>query len=118
LVLLTGFPESYGLNILAFDMRKKTVEQFAIGSGDQSATFTDFRYDEDEHRLTFVIGGKIEEFPIYEISDKVFEVMRRPDNWAALQKGLSAKSPKTVEWLNKRGIYGDERRRKTRRSSP
>jgi hypothetical protein len=106
LVGLEGFPEGYGLNILAFDGRKKIVQQFAIGSGEQSATFTDFRYKEDEHRLTFVVGGKIEEFPIYEISDKVFEVMRRPDNWANLQKGLSAKSKKTVEWLAKRGIYG------------
>jgi hypothetical protein len=44
--VLAGFPEAYGLNILMFDMRKKTVEQFAIGSGEQSATFTDFRYKE------------------------------------------------------------------------
>lgn len=115
LVLLEGFPEAYGLNLLAFDGRKKTVEQFAIGSGEQSATYTDFRYNETERRLTFIVGGKIEEFPIYEISDKVFDVMRRPDNWANLQKGLSAKSPKTVEWLNKRGIYGDERRSPHRR---
>jgi len=115
LVLLEGLPEAYGLNMLAFDLRKKTVEQFAIGSGEQSATFTDFRYSENERRLTFVIGGKIEEFPIYEISEQTFTVMRRPDNWANLQKGLNAKSEKTVEWLKKRGIYGDERRSPHRR---
>ena len=106
LVKLEGFPEAYGLNMLVFDARKKTVEQFAIGSGEQSATFTDFRYRENEKRLTFVVGGKIEEFPIYEISEQVFTVMRRPDNWEALQKGLSARSQKTVDWLAKRGIYG------------
>jgi hypothetical protein len=106
LVRLEGFPEAYGLNLLAFDLRRKIVEQFTIGGGEQSGTFTDFRYREKENRLTFVVTGKIEEFPIYEISDNVFEVMRRPDNWANLQKGLSAKSPKTVEWLKKRGIYG------------
>lgn len=106
LVSLEGLPKAYGLNILAFDLRKKTVEQFTIGSGEQSGSFTDFRYREKENRLTFVVGGKIEEFPIYEISEKVFEVMRRPDNWAALRKGLGAKSKKTIEWLNKRGIYG------------
>jgi hypothetical protein len=118
LVGLEGFPEAYGLNMLVFDLRKKIVEQFAIGSGEQSASFTDFRYSESERRLTFVIGGKIEEFPIYEISEQTFTVMRRPDNWAALQKGLGAKSEKTVEWLKKRGIYGDERRSPHRRRAP
>jgi hypothetical protein len=118
LVSLEGFPEAYGLNLLVFDMRKKIVEQFAIGSGEQSGTFTDFRYREDEHRLTFVVCGQIEEFPIYEISEKVFEVMRRPDNWANLQKGLGMKSEKTVAWLKQRGIYGDESCVQNRRRPP
>lgn len=103
---IVGLPEGYGLNLLKFDFRAKRVEQIPLGHGGQEAAFTDFRYSEHDHRLTFVVGGKIEEFPIYEISEQTFETMRRPDNWANLEHGLKIKSPKTVEWLKKRGIYG------------
>ena len=83
------------------------VNQITInGPGDQEAKFTDFRYVEDTNRLTFVVGGKIEEFPIYEFSDETFAVMQREDNWKNLAHGLKIKSAKTVEWLKKRGIYG------------
>lgn len=98
--------DGYGLNILTFDFQTNRVEQVPLGRGGQEATFTDFRYTDYLNKLTFVVGGKIEEFPIYEISKQTFETMRRQDNWAALEKGLKVKSAKTVEWLKKRGIYG------------
>lgn len=103
---LTSLPKSWGMNILVFDMVAWTVEQITTGHGGQSGKFSDLRYEEARNTLTFVVNGKIEEMPIHEISEKTFETMQRPDNWKNLCHGLSIKSPKTLAWLNKRGIYG------------
>lgn len=97
--------EGFGLNILKFNMRQHTVEQITIGAGSQEAKFTDLRFEEATNRLTFIVDGKIIEFPIYEFSDETLVTMQRPDNWKNLTHGLKIKSPKTVEWLKKRGIY-------------
>jgi hypothetical protein len=107
IVKVTGYGGGYGLNILKFNLREMTIEQITLnGPGGQEGKFTDFKYEEARERLTFVVEGKIVEFPIYEFSEETFNTMRRADNWKNLAHGLKIKSEKTLEWLKKRGIYG------------
>lgn len=102
---LVEWNAGWGINIIVFDTASRTVEQITP-SGGQDAPYTDMRYAQSEKRLTFVIHQEIVEMPIYEISEDTLEVMLRTENWKKLCHGLSIRSQKTRDWLEKRGIYG------------
>lgn len=101
---LVEWDNGWGISILVFDDATSTVEQITTGGG-QDARFTDMRYSQQEHRLTFVIHEKIVEMPIYPITTETFDLIMRTDNWKRLCHGLSIRSKKTWDWCNKRGIY-------------
>jgi hypothetical protein len=96
-----------GMNVLIFDTTSKQVSQITTDGLNlvREAQFTDFRYNDDLDKLTFVVNGRIEEMRIYEISENTFKAMQRPDNWKNLCHGLSIASPKTLDWCVNHRIY-------------
>lgn len=112
---VAAFKDEWAFNLIIFDFEASTVDQHCIPANVQTAAFTDFVYDDNLYRLTFVVKGKIEEFPIYEISEALADNLLKPHNWNALAKGLKKQSPITAKWLTDRGIYGTNEPSRPRR---
>src|SRR3546814_16307614 len=103
---LVRVKDGYGMTMFVLDFNLKTVQQINTDGSGQVAEFTDFKYKEDRRELLFVVGHKIVETRIDEISAKLFLNLRKPHNWQSLCHGLRIKSKKTVDWLVNVGKIG------------
>lgn len=90
------------MRVIRQDDQMFRVEQFAIPGGEQEVVSPDFKYEKGT--LIFVANGRIETVKLHRINEALGDKLLEGSNWDNLQRGLAAKSQKTVDWLVRKGL--------------